>query len=360
MWPFAEGIRAGVGSVMMAYNAVNGSACSQNAYLINKLLKDELGLQGFVMTDWLAHMSGVGSALAGLDMNMPGDTQVPLVGASYWMPELTRAVLNGTVPVARLNDMATRVLAARLQMGQHRPDFPATNFDTNTGRDVGLLYPGAFPDSPSGVVNLRVAAQGDHDGVARAVARDAVTLLKNDGGLLPLRAGRGLHVFGTDARADPRGPNACRDRNCNRGTLGQGWGSATVDYPYLDDPIGALRARLGPAVRFFDTDAYPGGGGAGPGSDDDVAVVFVSADAGENTYIVEGNHGDRDGSGLALWHGGDRLVQDVAARYRSVVVVVHTVGPVLVEAWIDLPAVKAVLVAHLPGQEAGRTTCRPA
>ncbi|CAK96912.1 uncharacterized protein An11g06090, partial [Aspergillus niger] len=46
LWPFAEGVRAGTGSVMMAYNDVNRSACSQNSMLINGILKDELGFQG--------------------------------------------------------------------------------------------------------------------------------------------------------------------------------------------------------------------------------------------------------------------------------------------------------------------------
>jgi beta-glucosidase len=54
-----------------------------------------------------------------------------------------------------------------------------------------------------------------------------------------------------------------------------------------------------------------------------------------------------------LWHNGDKLIRDVAAKYANVVVVVHTVGPVLMEEWHDLPSVKAVLFAHLPGQEAG-------
>lgn len=73
--------------------------------MINGILKDELGFQGFVMTDWLGHYAGVASAIAGLDMSMPGDGAVPLFGDSYWGPELSRSVLNGSVPVDRLNDM---------------------------------------------------------------------------------------------------------------------------------------------------------------------------------------------------------------------------------------------------------------
>ena len=84
---------------------MNNSDCSQNSLLISGILKDELGFQGFVVTDWLAQIGGVSSALAGLDMSMPGDGAIPLVGDSYWMYELTTAVLNGSVPVERLNDM---------------------------------------------------------------------------------------------------------------------------------------------------------------------------------------------------------------------------------------------------------------
>lgn len=69
---------------MTSYNDVNGSASSQNSKLINGLLKDELGFQGLVMTDWLAQIGGVSSALAGLDMSMPGDGDIPLLGLSYW------------------------------------------------------------------------------------------------------------------------------------------------------------------------------------------------------------------------------------------------------------------------------------
>jgi beta-glucosidase-like glycosyl hydrolase len=56
-WPFAEGIRAGVGAVMTAYNDVNGSASSQNSKLINGILKDEMGFQGLVGREMFANSS---------------------------------------------------------------------------------------------------------------------------------------------------------------------------------------------------------------------------------------------------------------------------------------------------------------
>ncbi|KAK1967638.1 glycoside hydrolase family 3 protein [Colletotrichum sublineola] len=349
LWPFAESIREGPGSVMTAYNAVNGSACSQNSHMINGILKDELGFQGFVMSDWLSHMSGVGSALAGLDFNAPGDQQVPLTGYSYWMYDLTRAVLNGSVPVTRINDMATRVLASWFQMGQDE-GFPALNFDTNSRGRVGALYPAAWPFSPSGVVNEYVEVQEDHYLVARQVAQEAVTLLKNNGSLLPITTSTPIKIFGTGAQTNPDGPNACADRSCNKGLLGIGWGSGTVDYEYLDDPLTAFKKRASNVV-YYNTDSFPSVPAATP---EDVAFVFITSDSGENSYTVEGNAGDRSSSGLNAWHNGDKLVRDAAAKYQNVVVIIHSVGPILMD-WADLPSVKSVLVAHLPGQEAGES-----
>ncbi|KAI8937789.1 hypothetical protein NX059_005487 [Plenodomus lindquistii] len=351
LWPFAEGVRSGVGSVMIAYNAVNGSASSQNAYLINGLLKDELGFQGFVMSDWLAQISGVGAALAGLDMAMPGDPHtVPLFGSSYWMYEYSRSILNGSIPVDRLDDSVTRILAAYFQMGQDDPNYPRPNFDTNTQDAEGPLYPGALV-SPQGVVNEFVDVQADHAIVAREVARDAITLLKNQGGILPLTINATLKIFGTDAEKNPDGINSCADQGCNKGTLGMGWGSGSARYPFMDSPIDGFKSR-GATYQFFNTDSFPSNSSPSP---NDTAIVFVTADSGENYITVENNPGDRTSSNLNLWHNGDKLVKDVAAKYNNVVVVVHTVGPILMEEWHDLPSVKAVLFAHLPGQEAGES-----
>ncbi|KAE8374723.1 putative beta-glucosidase F [Aspergillus bertholletiae] len=347
LWPFAEGVRAGVGSVMLAYNDVNRSLCSQNSKLVNGILKDELGFQGFAVTDWLGQLGGVSSALAGLDMNMPGDGSVPLFGTSYWAWELSRSVLNGSVPVDRLNDMVTRIVATWYKMGQDQ-DYPLPNFSSNTEDETGPLYPGAL-FSPSGIVNQYVDVQGNHNITARTIARDAITLLKNNDNVLPLKRDAALKIFGTDAGANPDGINSCSDKGCNKGVLTMGWGSGTSRLPYLITPQEAI-ANLSSNAEFHITDSFPSGVTAGP---DDIAVVFINADSGENYIIVDGNPGDRTQAGLNAWHNGDGLVKAAAEKFSTVVVVVHTVGPILMEEWIDLDSVKAVLVAHLPGQEAG-------
>ncbi|PGH27753.1 hypothetical protein AJ80_00541 [Polytolypa hystricis UAMH7299] len=347
MWPFAEAVRAGVGSVMMAYNDVNGSACSQNSKLINGLLKDELGFQGFVMTDWLGYIGGVSSALAGLDMSMPGDGAIPFTGGSHWGPELSRSILNGTVPMDRLNDMATRIVATWYKMGQNK-DYPLPNFSSNTDQETGPLYPGAL-FSPTGVVNKFVDVQGDHKKVARAIARDAITLLKNEDNILPLKSNASLKVFGSDVGSNPQGINSCADKGCNKGVLTMGWGSGSANLPYLNTPEEAIKNKSG-SVEFFIQDNFPRSVKANPS---DIAIVFINADSGENYITVEGNPGDRTAAGLHAWHNGDKLVKSAAEKFSNVVVIVHTVGPIVLEEWIDLPAIKAVLFAHLPGQEAG-------
>lgn len=117
------------------------------------------------------------------------------------------------------------------------------------------------------------------------------------------------------------------------------------------DPITSIKNNSAD-VTYYQTDKFPSVPTPG---DDDVAMVFISSDSGENTYTVEGNHGDRDNSGLKAWYGGDDLIKKAAAKYKSVIVVAHTVGPLVMEDWVNLPSVKAVLIAHLPGQEAGHS-----
>jgi beta-glucosidase len=160
---------------------------------------------------------------------MPGEGAVPLLGDSYWASELSTSVLNGSLPLERLNDMVTRIVASWYQMGQDE-NYPPPNFSANTADREGPLYPAALV-SPIGVVNEYVDVQADHAMLAKSIARDAVTLLKNDNNTLPLSVNASLMVFGTDAANNPGGINSCSDHACDNGILGQGWGSGAANYP---------------------------------------------------------------------------------------------------------------------------------
>jgi beta-glucosidase-like glycosyl hydrolase len=84
-WPVADMIHAGVGSVMCSNNQVNNSKACQNSYVLNNVLKEQLGFPGLVMSDWSVLHSGVASVLAGADMSMPGrKIGVPLESAAYF------------------------------------------------------------------------------------------------------------------------------------------------------------------------------------------------------------------------------------------------------------------------------------
>lgn len=296
-----------------------------------------------MLTAWLT----VSKALAGLDMAMPGDGDIPFLGLAYWAYELSTSILNGSVPLDRLNDAVTRIVATWYQFGQDQ-DYPPPNFSANTDDPTGPCYPAALI-SPTCVTNEYVNVQADHYIVARNVSREAITLLKNTNNTLPLSTSAVLKVFGTDAENNPNGINSCNERACDEGVLAMGWGSGTANYPYLDAPIDAIK-RKAANVTYYATDTFPSGITALTG---DISMVFINSDSGENQDTVDGNLGDRSSTGLYAYNNGDALVEAAAAKYATVIVVVHTVGPILVENWIDLPSVKAVVFAHLPGQEAG-------
>ena len=70
------------------------------------------------------------------------------------------------------------------------------------------------------------------------------------------------------------------------------------------------------------------------------ALVFINSDSGEGYITVDGNEGDR--KNLTAWHGGDALVLAVAVENNNTIVVVHSVGALILEAWIEHPNVTAV------------------
>ncbi|KAM6529112.1 hypothetical protein FALCPG4_010060 [Fusarium falciforme] len=366
-WPFADAVKAGVASVMCSYNMVNNSYACQNSKLLNGILKDEMGFQGFVMSDWLAQRSGVASALAGLDMSMPGDGLKWQDGDSLWGPRLTQAVLNGSLPVDRLNDMTLRIVASFYQLGQDKHENKGPNFSSWTYDKMGILAPGSPSPQEKQVVNQFVNVQDNHAELARQIAIEGTVLLKNDR-VLPLTRDGALNstesdkgprkikigIFGEDA-GPGKGPNSCPDRGCNDGTLGSGWGSGAADFPFLITPIEALRREFNKdkvEVSEFLSNKLKD---AKKATEQDVCLVFANSDSGEGYLGWNGVHGDRND--LFLQKGGDALVTEVANHCGggtgTTIVVIHAVGPVVVEKWINHPRIKGLLAANLPGEESG-------
>lgn len=275
------------------------------------------------MTDWNAIHSTAQSANQGLDMNMPGTDYNG--GSVYWGSKLSQAVSSGQVQQSRVDDMVRRILSAWYYVGQDK-NYPSLNLNLNV--------------------------QGNHKTNVRAVARDGIVLLKNQGNILPLKRPAKIGLVGSAAVVNPAGMNACGDMGCNNGALGMGWGSGTVNYPYFSAPADAIKARAqqdGTQVTVSATDNTGSVGSAVNGAD--VAIVFITADGGEGYITVEGHAGDRNH--LDPWHNGNDLVKAVAAINKNVIVVAHSVGPIILETIVAQANVKAIVWAGLPSQENG-------
>ncbi|KAB8292162.1 hypothetical protein EYC80_007905 [Monilinia laxa] len=332
LWPFAEAVKANVTSVMCSYNKFNTTYACENQALLTGLLKDELDFQGYVVSDWTAQHTTVGSANAGMDMSMPGDH----FGDNnfLWGTNLLNAVTGGTVPQTRLDDMAVRILAAWYFIGQD------INYPAITG----------WSSWNGGVGGPNVSST--HNTIARAVARDGIVLLKNTNNALPLKRPTSLALIGQDAIVNPAGANSCTDRGCDIGTLAMGWGSGTCDFPYLAAPYDAIKIQAavdGTTLTISNTDSTSTG--ASVASAAATAIVFINSDAGEGYITVEGAVGDR--INLDPWHSGNALVAAIAAVNKNTIVVIHSVGPLILESILALPNVIAIVWAGIPGQESG-------
>lgn len=183
----------------------------------------------------------------------------------------------------------------------------------------------------------------------------STVLLKNENHTLPLGKPRTIALIGSDLGPSLSGPNGYPDRGGDDGTLAMGWGSGTADFPYLIDLLQAisLPARHDHTSLSWWFNDFDLEGAALTATGVEVAMVGINSDSGEQYITVEGNQGDRNN--LTAWHGGEALVKAVAAVNNNTVVVIHSVGPMILEAWIDHPNVTAVLWAGLPGQESGNS-----
>ncbi|KAG4107496.1 beta-glucosidase [Neocallimastix lanati (nom. inval.)] len=307
-------------AIMSSYNAVNGTYTSENKRLLTDILKDKMGFQGMVMSDWWG-LYRIDSFGAGLDMNMPGGKYwgPDYVGDSFWGEHIQEYIDQGIFTQERLDDAALRVVRALFKAGQME-NFPDVNLyvDTLTDENIALN---------------------------RKVGADSNVLLKNDESILPIKGVKKIAVIGKDSMP----ANFCDDMKCADGTLALGWGSGTTDFKYVIDPLSAITERAKKdnieVVSSGEDDAEAG---AEVAKDADLAIVFVQADSGEEYITVEGNAGDR--LDLDLWHGGNELIDAVASVNKNTIVVIHAPGPVNVP---FLDKVKGIVFAGLPGQETG-------
>jgi beta-glucosidase len=227
--PFEAAVReAGTALVMAAYNKVNGTHATAHAWLLRKVLKGEWEFDGVVVSDWNAARATVPTAVAGLDLAMPGPH-------GPWGEDLARAVLDGTVPESDIDDKLARILRLARRVGAlAAPDGkPGPAPGPVPGQDPGPALDGAparglLPSANGGPAGGR-AALADADLVRRAAAASFV-LLRNEGPALPFDIG----TIGSIALI---GPNAVHP-------VIQGGGSAVVAPAAVSTPALALPAAL--------------------------------------------------------------------------------------------------------------------
>ena len=175
------------------------------------------------MSDWGAVHSGVDGIEAGLDMNMPGPIGFFVTEPSFWGPNLTVAVNNGSLSEARLDDMARRIMMPYFHLHQD-VDFPPIDMETGALNIIGVPpYLDTFQYGPA-----NVDVRQSHAKVVRDLAAAGTVLLKNTNHALPLRAPRNMAVFGNDAGDPTNGLYTLKfvgEQDYEYGTLPIGGGS---------------------------------------------------------------------------------------------------------------------------------------
>ncbi|WP_438862331.1 glycoside hydrolase family 3 N-terminal domain-containing protein [Neptunicella sp.] len=308
--PYLPAFKAGVASVMYSYSSVNGLKMHENQ-LLNNMLKNELGFDGFVVSDWQAieEVQGetnreriVRSINAGLDMAMEPE---------FWkefITDLTAAVNDGEVPLSRIDDAVRRILTAKFNLGLFDRPYTA---DRTIPAKLAVGTP-------------------EHRAVAREAVAESLVMLKNENNLLPLS--KTARIFVAGSHADNIGLQSGgwsiqwqgEKQSSNQGTtILQGIQALAGDVTYAKDGQGAQSS--------------------------DVAIVVV----GENPY-AEG-WGDYNVQPcqycqpLTLSAEDLATIENVKASGVPFVVVLVSGRPLLISE--QLPDWNALVAAWLPGTE---------
>ncbi|MFF0220143.1 glycoside hydrolase family 3 protein [Streptomyces vinaceus] len=310
--PFREAVKRGVGTVMPSYSSVDFTddaagpvKMHANAELINGVLKDRMGFKGFVISDWQAidqipgdYASDVRTSVnAGLDMIM-----VPSAYQDFHRTLVGEAAA-GRIPQARIDDAVARILEQKFRLG---------------------LFEKPYADRSG----LGAVGSAEHRAVAREAAAQSQVLLKNEGGLLPLKPSQKVYVAGSNA--DDLGNQAGGWTVSWQGSSGRN----TVGTTILE---GMRKAAASPESVTYSKDA------SAPTAGYDVGVVVV----GETPY-AEGVGDVGNGHDLELSAADKAAVDRVCAAMRCAVLVVSG-RPQLIGDRLD--RMTALVASWLPGTE---------
>ncbi len=306
---YLAAIPAGALTVMASYSSWQGHKMHGNTSLLTGVLKGQLGFEGFVVGDWNGHGQVPGctsgdcpaAANAGLDMYMAPDQWRDLYKATL------AEVNSGVIARARVDDAVRRILRVKFKLGLFEPQRPLE------GRGEVLGSP-------------------EHRQLARAAVRESLVLLKNNGGVLPLRGSAQVLVAGK--AADDIG------RQCGGWTLSwQGTENTNSDFPNGQSIYSGLRAALEAAGGSAELSAE----GNYTHKPDVAVVVFGEmpyAETPGDVHTLEFQAGDKQD--LAL-------LSRLKAAGIPVVAVFLSGRPLWVNAEID--ASDAFVAAWFPGSE---------
>jgi len=248
---YVSAIDAGAMTVMASFSSWNGTKVHGNHSLLTDVLKGRLGFDGFVIGDWNAHSQVPGCTggdcpvvfNAGLDMAMAPHRWKELFDNTLAEAE------NGTIPTTRIDDAVRRILRVKVKLGLFEPARPNVNGD--------------------------LLGSATHRAIARQAVAESMVLLKNNGGVLPIRPGQRVLVTGSHAD----------DIGLQSGGWTISWQGASNENS--DFPHGvSLWSGLKSAIEATGGTATLSPDGSFAGAKPDVAIVIF----GEQPYAE--HHGD--------------------------------------------------------------------
>jgi beta-glucosidase len=307
MQGYITAIRAGVGSIMPSYSSWNGVKLSGNKRLLTEVLKDELGFEGFLISDYAAIDALPGDYKHKIATSINAGMDMVMVPERYeeFIAKLKEAAQDGTVPMARIDDSVRRILRVKFAMG-----LMDKNHSQLADRTLWKQFGSA-----------------EHRAVARDAVRQSLVLLKNEHGALPLAASaKRIHVGGKSA--DDLG------NQCGGWTITWQGNSGDVT-PGGTTILAAIKKAASKDTKV--TFALDGSGAEGA----DVGVVAI----GEKPYAEM--NGDR--KDLSLAPEDVAAFENMKAAGIPVVVVLVSGRPMILDKVID--RADALIAAWLPGTE---------